>query len=111
MFVFPHGIHIDRDGIWVTDGNFPTRGRGAAPIRAAAHDGQADGPSDLQVQSRRQIAVTLGKAGGNRQAKRLTASFYQPNDVIERRARSSCEVTATAWRSIGSRNSIAPANS
>ena len=33
MFVFPHGIHVDRDGnIWVTDGqdNFPRRGRGAA---------------------------------------------------------------------------------
>src|ERR1051325_6158078 len=33
MMVFPHGIHVDRDGnIWVTDGNdnLPRRGRGAA---------------------------------------------------------------------------------
>src|ERR1051326_6250389 len=33
MFVFPHGIFVDRDGnIWVTDGqdNLPTRARGAA---------------------------------------------------------------------------------
>src|SRR5688572_20946260 len=33
MFVFPHGIHVDRDGnVWVTDGrdNLPARGRGAA---------------------------------------------------------------------------------
>ena len=37
MFVFPHGIHVDRDGnIWVTDGqdNFPTRGaQRGAPTR------------------------------------------------------------------------------
>lgn len=33
MFVFPHGIHVDRDGnVWVTDGqdNYPRRARGAA---------------------------------------------------------------------------------
>src|SRR6185295_2803021 len=33
MLVFPHGIHVDRDGnIWVTDGqdNLPRRARGAA---------------------------------------------------------------------------------
>ena len=56
MFVFPHGIHVDRDGnVWVTDGqdNFPRRARGAARRRAAAAAaGEADRPSDLQVQSR-----------------------------------------------------------
>jgi hypothetical protein len=43
MFVFPHGIHVDRDGnIWVTDGqdNFPQQavaaGRPSAPPAAAA---------------------------------------------------------------------------
>src|SRR5262245_29161700 len=33
MFVFPHGIYVDRDGnVWVTDGqdNLPRRARGAA---------------------------------------------------------------------------------
>ena len=35
MFVFPHGIHVDRDGnIWVTDGNdnLPRRAAGPRPI-------------------------------------------------------------------------------
>ena len=39
MFVFPHGIHVDRDGnIWVTDGqsNLPARAPGSAGRRAAA---------------------------------------------------------------------------
>jgi len=34
MIVFPHGIHVDRDGnIWITDGrdNRPQRARGAPP--------------------------------------------------------------------------------
>ena len=37
MFVFPHGIHVDRDGnIWVTDGqdNLPRRApRASRPMR------------------------------------------------------------------------------
>ena len=60
MFVFPHGIHVDRDGnVWVTDGqdNYPRRPRGARPncedsIARAAQPAQASQPSrrcgDLQ---------------------------------------------------------------
>ena len=51
MFVFPHGIHVDRDGnIWVTDGqdNFPTRGRGAAAdAPLPPPPAKIDRPSDL----------------------------------------------------------------
>ena len=55
MFVFPHGIHVDRDGnIWVADGN------GNRPTRRP------------------------GQAGGNPPGADAAdpASFYQPNDVI-----------------------------
>ncbi len=34
MFVFPHGIHVDRDGnVWVTDGQSNLPARGARPAR------------------------------------------------------------------------------
>ncbi len=87
LFVFPHGIHVDRDGnVWVTDGqdNFPRRARGAAadaplppmPARVIGHQVykfSADGA----------LLLTLGKAGGNRPGEPADpASFYQPNDII-----------------------------
>ncbi len=53
MFVFPHGINVDRDGnVWVTDG----RGQGR------------QGPSGVQVQPRRQGADDARQArrGGQR---------------------------------------------
>ena len=61
MFVFPHGIHVDRDGnVWVTDGqdNFPRRHgtRGADRRRRSLllrRHRRSDGTSDLQVQSGR----------------------------------------------------------
>ena len=46
MMVFPHGIHVDRDGnIWVTDGkdNLPRRRPGQpadTPLPAAAREGR-----------------------------------------------------------------------
>jgi len=87
MFVFPHGIHVDRDGnIWVTDGadNFPTRGRGAAadaplpppPAKPIGHQIYKFSPEG-------KLLLTLGKAGGNRPGETPDpSSFYQPNDVI-----------------------------
>ena len=45
MFIFPHGIHVDRDGnLWVTDGqdNAP---RGAAPARRAPPAASRMGPA------------------------------------------------------------------
>ena len=87
MFVFPHGIHVDRDGnIWVTDGadNFPSRGRGAAadaplpppPAKPIGHQIYKFSPDG-------KLLMALGKAGGNRPGETPDpASFYQPNDVI-----------------------------
>ncbi|HET9370506.1 MAG TPA: peptidyl-alpha-hydroxyglycine alpha-amidating lyase family protein [Vicinamibacterales bacterium] len=86
MFIFPHGIHVDRDGnIWVTDGqdNFPRRGRGAAadaplpapPAKIIGHQIYKFSPDG-------QLLLTLGKPGGNRPGEPADpASFYQPNDV------------------------------
>jgi sugar lactone lactonase YvrE len=87
MFVFPHGIYVDRDGnIWVTDGqdNLPRRGRGAAadapmpppPDKIIGHQVYKFSPDG-------KLLLTLGKPGGNQPGQPVDpASFYQPNDVI-----------------------------
>ena len=88
MFVFPHGIHVDRDGnVWVTDGNsnLPRARPGPARRRAAAGDArEGRRPPGHQVQPRGQGAADARQAG--RQPARAEpadpASFYQPNDVI-----------------------------
>jgi sugar lactone lactonase YvrE len=87
LFVFPHGIHVDRDGnVWVTDGqdNLPRRGRGAAP------DSPLPPPPDkivghqvIKFSPEGKVLLTLGKAGGNQPGQPAdSSSFYQPNDVI-----------------------------
>jgi sugar lactone lactonase YvrE len=87
MFVFPHGIHVDREGnVWVTDGqdNLPRRARGAAadaplpppPAKIIGHQVYKFAPDGT-------LLLALGKAGGNRPGEPADpASFYQPNDVI-----------------------------
>jgi sugar lactone lactonase YvrE len=87
MFVFPHGIHVDRDGnVWVTDGqdNLPRRPRGAAadapmppsPAKVVGHQ-------VIKFSPEGKVLLTLGKPGGNRPGESADpASFYQPNDVI-----------------------------
>ena len=86
MFIFPHGIHVDRDGnVWVTDGqdNYPRRARGAAadaplpplPEKVIGHQVYKFSPDG-------KLLLTLGKAGGNRPNEPADpASFYQPNDI------------------------------
>ena len=72
LFLFPHGIHVDRDGnVWVTDG----RGHGR------------QGPSGLQVQPRRQAADDA------RQGRRAPAAA--PTTSISRTT-SSSRPTATS---------------
>ncbi len=87
MFVFPHGIHVDRDGnVWVTDGqdNFPRRPRGAAadsPLPAMPE--KLIGHQIYKFSPEGKLLLTLGKAGGNRPGETPDpSSFYQPNDVI-----------------------------
>jgi sugar lactone lactonase YvrE len=87
LFVFPHGIHVDREGnVWVTDGqdNLPRRGRGAAadaplpppPATIIGHQVYKFSPEG-------KLLLTLGKPGGNQPGQPVDpASFYQPNDVI-----------------------------
>jgi sugar lactone lactonase YvrE len=87
MLVFPHGIHVDRDGnIWVTDGqdNLPRRARGAAadaplpppPAKVVGHQIYKFTPDG-------KLLMTLGKAGGNVPGQPAdSSSFYQPNDII-----------------------------
>jgi NHL repeat len=87
LFVFPHGIHVDRQGnVWVTDGqdNLPRPGRGAAPdsplppppAKVVGHQVYKFSPDG-------RLLLTLGKPGGNRPGEPADpASFYQPNDVI-----------------------------
>lgn len=87
MMVFPHGIHVDRDGnIWVTDGNdnLPRRRPGqpadaplpAAPAKVVGHQVFKFSPDG-------KLLLTLGKAGGNQPGQPADpAAFFQPNDVI-----------------------------
>jgi len=85
--VFPHGIHVDKDGnVWVTDGqdNLPRRRPGQpadaplppAPATVVGHQVHKFSPDG-------KLLMSLGKPGGNQPGQPADpASFYQPNDVI-----------------------------
>ena len=85
--VFPHGIHVDRDGnVWLADGNdnLPRRAPGApadaplppTPAKVVGHQVFKFSPDG-------KLLLTLGKPGGNQPGQPADpASFYQPNDVI-----------------------------
>jgi DNA-binding beta-propeller fold protein YncE len=87
MAVFPHGIHVDREGnVWLTDGNdnLPRRRPGqpadaplpAPPAKVVGHQVYKFSPDG-------KLLLTLGKAGGNQPGQPPDpASFFQPNDVI-----------------------------
>jgi sugar lactone lactonase YvrE len=93
MFVFPHGIHVDREGnVWVTDGrdNIPRPGRGrggaeapAAPQPPPPPPAKVIGNQVLKFSPDGKLLLTLGKPGGNQPGQPADpASFFQPNDVI-----------------------------
>jgi len=85
--VFPHGIHVDREGnVWITDGqdNIPRRAPNApadaplppAPAKVIGHQVYKFSPEG-------KLLLTLGRPGGNQPGQPVDpASFYQPNDVI-----------------------------
>ncbi len=95
MLIFPHGIHVDKDGnVWVTDGQdnapLPARGergagggggraRGEVPTGPIGpRPGATMGNQVYKFSPDGKVLLTLGKAGG-------AASpdyFYQPNDVV-----------------------------
>ena len=82
LMVFPHGIHVDKDGnIWVVDGqdNLPRRARGAAadaPLPPAP--AKIIGHQIFKFSPKGELLMTLGKAGGGKDAE----FFYQPNNVL-----------------------------
>jgi hypothetical protein len=101
MLIFPHGIHVDRDGnVWVTDGQddapLPQRGAGAgggrAEAAAGAERGRGAAPSGpigprpgatkgnqvYKFSPDGKVLLTLGKPGGAA----APDYFYQPNDVV-----------------------------
>jgi len=87
LMVFPHGIHVDRQGnVWVTDGqdNLPRRRPGQpadAPLPPAP--AKVVGHQVFKFSPEGKLLLTLGKPGGNQPGQPVDpASFYQPNDVI-----------------------------
>ncbi len=87
MFVFPHGIHVDREGnVWVTDGrdNLPRRARGAPPdAPLPAPPARIVGHQVIKFSPEGRVLLVLGKPGGNQPGQPDDpGSFYQPNDVI-----------------------------
>ena len=82
MMIFPHGMHVDRDGnVWVTDGqdNKPRAARGAAPdAPLPPAPAKIVGHQVFKFSPEGKLLMTLGTAGGGRDAD----YFYQPNDVL-----------------------------
>ena len=80
--IFPHGIHVDRDGnVWMTDGqdNKPRRARGAPPDSPLPPaPAQLIGHQVFKYSPDGKLLLTLGSPGGGRDAD----YFYQPNDVL-----------------------------
>ena len=72
MFIFPHGVHVDRQGnVWVTDGIPP----GAANQQAAAGKGHIV----VKFSPEGKVLLTLGKVGV---AGDGPDTFNQPSDVV-----------------------------
>jgi streptogramin lyase len=83
QLVFPHGMHVDRDGnIWVTDGqdNAPRETAGATPVadRLGPPPGATQGHQVFKYSPEGRLLMTLGKPGGAADPE----YFYQPNDVV-----------------------------
>ena len=82
MMIFPHGIHVDREGnVWMTDGqdNRPRRARGAPPDSPLPPAPATQiGHQVFKFSPEGKLLMTLGKAGGAREPD----YFYQPNDVL-----------------------------
>jgi streptogramin lyase len=85
MLIFPHGIHVDRQGnIWITDGqdNAPRAAPGAAgatPPPAGPNPAATKGHQVFKFSPKGELLMTIGKPGG---ATGPTECCWQPNDVI-----------------------------
>jgi DNA-binding beta-propeller fold protein YncE len=82
LFVFPHGIFVDRDGnVWVTDGqdNRPRRPRGPnAEVAPPPAPATLVGHQVYKFSPRGELLLTLGTVGGAP----APGFFYQPSDVL-----------------------------
>jgi streptogramin lyase len=83
QLIFPHGMHVDRDGnIWVTDGqdNAPRNTAGGTPAapRLGPPTGATKGHQVFKFSPDGKLLMTLGKPGGAADPE----YFYQPNDVV-----------------------------
>ncbi|MBI3792799.1 MAG: hypothetical protein HY275_18225 [Gemmatimonadetes bacterium] len=81
LLVFPHGIHVDRDGnIWVTDGqdNRPRRPRGDTSTAPLPEPATLVGHQVFKFSPQGKLLLTLGQPGGAQGAN----YFWQPNDVL-----------------------------
>jgi sugar lactone lactonase YvrE len=93
LLIFPHGMHVDRDGnVWVTDGQDnaprPARGGGAgagvpsvapaAPQPQRANPAATKGHQVWKFSTSGKVLLTLGKPGGGD----APDYFFAPNDVI-----------------------------
>src|SRR5687768_9466867 len=82
LMIFPHGIHVDREGnIWVTDGqdNKPRRARGTAPDSPLPPaPATLIGHQVFKFSPDGKVLMTLGAAGGGTGRD----GFFQPNDVV-----------------------------
>ena len=71
MFIFPHGLHVDREGnVWVTDAQGPD---GSDPSR------NGKGHTVVKFSPQGRVLLTLGRAGV---AGDPPAALNEPNDVI-----------------------------
>jgi sugar lactone lactonase YvrE len=89
LIIFPHGIHVDRQGnVWMTDGqdNAPRAAPGAPPAAGATPTPPA-GPNPAATKGHQvfkfspkgKLLMTIGKPGG---ATGPTECCWQPNDVV-----------------------------
>jgi DNA-binding beta-propeller fold protein YncE len=75
QFVFPHGIHVDRDGnVWITDG----RAANEAEL-AKFPDAKGKGHTVTKFSPEGKVLLQLGKPGVGT---RGSDTFLEPNDVI-----------------------------
>ncbi len=84
MMIFPHGIHVDREGnIWVTDGQDNAPAQSAAGTTPSAErigpaPGATKGHQVFKFSPDGKVLMTLGKPGGGA----APEYFHQPNDIV-----------------------------
>ena len=75
MFVWPHGIHVDREGnVWVTDARVPT-----AEERSKFLGEEKKGSIVIKFSPEGKVLMTLGKAGVKGDP---PDALTEPNDVV-----------------------------